>query len=170
MDYKDVIIDNDAIVVTEPQELPAEAHNIPQGVKPELNPNPGYGEDGKTVPAIKIDLVEGEHSQPKEVDVTALLSSAKPIPEVYNFLKGLLVKGKPLEDYIDSQGGVTEAELQSALSSFRATLKDGLNVADLPTIENLANPTQEELAACFGRAFKNGEYVFIPSYYPECFI
>ena len=64
MEYKDIVIDNDALVNTEPQELETEPQNIPQGKKPELNPNPGYGEDGETKPAIKTDLVEGEQIQP----------------------------------------------------------------------------------------------------------
>ena len=41
-------------------------------------------------------------------------------------------------------------------------------VDDLPTIADIENPTQAELEACFGRAFRynnnNEDYVFIPSY------
>lgn len=115
MEFKDIVVDNDAIVNTEPKELPEEAHNIPQGVKPHLNPNPGYGEDGKTVPAIKTDLVEGERGTPVDV-VTEPQTAFKSVQEVYNFLNGLKIKGKNLEEYIDSQGGVTEEELQDAVA------------------------------------------------------
>lgn len=115
MEFKDIVVDNDAIVNTEPKELPKEAHDIPQGVKPHLNPNPGYGEDGKTVPAIKTDLVEGERGTPVDV-VTEPRPAFKTVQEVYNFLNGLKIKGKNLEEYIDSQGGVTEEELQAAVA------------------------------------------------------
>ncbi len=115
MEFKDIVVDNDAIVNTEPKELPEEAHNIPQGVKPQLNPNPGYSEDGKTVPAIKTDLVEGERGTPVDV-VTEPRPAFKSVQEIYNFLNGIKIKGKNLEDYIDSQGGVTEEELQAAVA------------------------------------------------------
>jgi hypothetical protein len=115
MEFKDIVVDNDAIVNTEPKELPKEAHDIPQGVKPHLNPNPGYGKGGKTVPAIKTDLVEGERGTPVDV-VTEPRPAFKTVQEVYNFLNGIKIKGKSLEDYIDSQGGVTEEELQDAVA------------------------------------------------------
>ena len=121
MEFKDIVVDNDAIVNTEPKELQEEAHDIPQGVKPHLNPNPGYGEDGKTVPAIKTDLVEGERGTPIDV-VTEPRPAFKTVQEVYNFLNGLKIKGKNVEDYIDSKGGVTEEELQAAVADLEGQI------------------------------------------------
>lgn len=121
MEFKDIVVDNDAIVNTEPKELPEEAHDIPQGVKPHLNPNPGYGEDGKTVPAIKTDLVEGERGTPVDV-VTEPRPAFKTVQEIYNFLNGIKIKGKNVEDYIDSKGGVTEEELQDAVADLEGQI------------------------------------------------
>lgn len=129
-DYKDIVIDNDAIVNTEPAELPEEAQNIPQGVKPELNPNPGYGEDGKTVSAIKTDLKEGARGTPVEVN-----TNQKPIvvkQEPHNFIGGLYVNGKPvnIDDFDDKgfdilelsnlSGTLTNEEFALALSDYCA--------------------------------------------------
>ena len=109
-DYKDVVIDNDAIVNTEPAELPAEPQNIPQGVKPELNPNPGYGEDGETKPAIKTDLVEGARGTPVEENVNQ--KGIKVEREPVNFTGGLYLEGKQIK-LKDVDGHVTIDEIDS---------------------------------------------------------
>ena len=237
-DYKDIVIDNDAIVNTEPRALETEPHNIPLGEKPTLNPNPGKGasinqklveafkkvqkiyeqdtegnlnhikfyakiktvaanlvKEGAeyiegtfspddfgdtftksftfdqfneldlyityeknqyqeigvyaydfdtfykaevvefklieketddvyvpilknvgryTEPAIKTELKEGERGTPVEV-VTPAEEGFKCVRDIYNFLNGIRIKGKTIEEYVDYEGGVTQQELVAAL-------------------------------------------------------
>ena len=123
-EYKDVVIDNDAIVNTEPQELPTEPQNIPQGKKPELNPNPGYGEDGETKPAIKTDLEEGESGTPVIENTAPQEQPEKVFNGEVVFNEEPVIKGKKLTDYIDSEGGVTQEELSQALATKQDVLED----------------------------------------------
>lgn len=118
------MINEDNVIINTPEkELETEPQNIPQGEKPFINPNPGYGYvdpvtgESETKPAIKTEPVSGERGIKSEV-VTPLKEGLKIEHNLVNFLKGLLIKGKPLEEYIDSQGGVTEEELQAALANY----------------------------------------------------
>ncbi len=170
MEYKDVVIDNDAIVNTEPKELPEEAQNIPQGVKPHLNPNPGYGEDGETKPAIKTDLVEGARGTP-EIVGTPKTEGIKVERNLVNFIKGLLVKGKKLEDYIDSQGGVTQEELEAILNGKLGNIDvDSLPIIEIDDTYNAVNGMEypEEINGVIGKCFylrtQNATILYYPSY------
>ncbi len=161
MDYKDIVIDNDAIVNTAPEELPEEAHNIPQGeFKPKkiyeverdvlenkdesvkvgekqgtLNPNPGYGEDEETKPSIKTYPVKGE------VEIDGGTFADQPGIRVergpVNFVGGLFVKGKPVgtaEEGSDDSNVYRFSQNEVMTEEIAATLKSG----DVLLVNNMA--------------------------------
>lgn len=68
-------------------------------------------------PAPNLKLNKGLHATPVEENQAPKVQP-KVFTEPVHFLAGIKIKGKNLEDYIDSEGGVTEAELQAALASY----------------------------------------------------
>ncbi len=160
------MINEDNVIINTPEkELETEPQNIPQGEKPFINPNPGYGYvdpvtgESETKPAIKTEPVSGERGIKSEV-ITPLKEGVKVERNLVNFLKGLLIKGKPLEEYIDSQGGVTEEELQAAL----AGIPEGLGIISYNSLsDNLASADLDKLLT--GKyCLKAGDYMFYPTY------
>ena len=75
---------------------------------------------------VKDTYRDGGHPKTEEYDVASMKTEVKPEPNLVNFLKGILIKGKKLEDYIDSEGGVTEEELQAALADYAKKSELGL--------------------------------------------
>ena len=94
----------------------------------ELEPSPGEGVvgGGTTSPLVTETENLGQNT-PKE-EIVQPRAAFKTVQEVVNFLNGIKIKGKSLEDYIDSEGGVTEAELQETLTHYSkaVNIEDGV--------------------------------------------
>lgn len=92
----------------------------------DLEPSPGEGKvGGGTENPLVTETKDLGRGTPVQT-VVAPKFGDKVEQAVVNFLNGIKIKGKNLEDYIDSEGGVTEAELQAAL----ANCLDVIDIAD----------------------------------------
>lgn len=91
-DYKEIYPDQPIAEGYNSEQRELESPSFPQGEKPELSPNPGYGEDGKTKDATKLKTEKGEDVSKTfpEVKQEGIKVEREPV----NFIGGLYANGK----------------------------------------------------------------------------
>lgn len=133
----------------------------------DLEPSPGEGKvGGGTENPLVTETKDLGRGTPVQT-VVAPKFGDKVEQAVVNFLNGIKIKGKNLEDYIDSEGGVTEAELQAAIANCLGVIEIDSNEGNL-TFDELGI-TEKVLSGKYTLSCPfDGEYLqYIPVRYTD---